>query len=131
MMQIHQGIDIVEIGKFKKVFSGHKNFVSDVFTRDEQDYCLSRKEPHIHFAGRFAAKEAGLKALGIGLSGVNHVLKDIEVKPDELGKPVISFTGWAKKISRKKGIRQLTVSISHSANYAVATVILVGDKSDV
>lgn len=128
MIQIHQGVDIVEISKFKKVFLKNKDFISDIFTEQEKEYCLSRRDPYIHFAGRFAAKEASMKALGIGLygSGIDYIFKEIEVVPDTRGRPILSFSGWATKVSKKRRISQLTVSISHSSNYAVATVILVG-----
>lgn len=128
MMQIHQGVDIVEIPRFKKIFQRNMNFVSDIFTEREKEYCLARKDPYTHFAGRFAVKEASMKALGIGMtgSGIDHAFQEIETVPGPSGKPVLSFKGWVEKISRKKDIRQLTVSISHSADYAVASVILVG-----
>lgn len=133
MMQIYQGIDIVEISKFKKVFLSSDDFASDVFSDKEREYCLSKKAPYLHFAGRFAAKEAGLKALGIGMSGtgIDNTLKEIEVLHSSSGKPVLSFSGWIEKISRKKHISQMTVSISHSEHYAVATVILLGNKNTV
>ena len=72
--------------------------------------------------------KASLKALGIGMSGtgIDNTLKEIEILPGSSGKPLLSFSGWTEKISRKKGIKQFTVSISHSENYAVATVILTG-----
>jgi len=128
MTHIYQGVDIVDISKFKKVFLRHKDFISDVFTEREQGYCMSGRNPYMHFAGRFAAKEAALKALGIGMSGsgIDSALKEIEILSGASGKPVLSFNGWAEKISKKKGIRQLTVSISHSSDYAIATAILVG-----
>ncbi len=126
MMQIYQGIDIVEVSKLKKVIFNNNNFISDIFTEKEKDYCLSRKDPYIHFAGRFAAKEASLKALGIGMSGIDHTFKEIEIIPNASGKPMLFLSGWVKKISKKKRINQFTVSISHSANYAIAAVILTG-----
>ncbi len=129
MMRIYQGVDIVEVPKFKKVFLKNKDFTSDIFTEKEREYCMSKKDPYIHFAGRFAAKEACMKALGIGLSGsgIDHVFQEIEVTPHVSGKPELSINGWAGKIGEKRKINQCTVSISHSANYAVATVILVGN----
>ncbi len=129
MIKIYQGVDIVETAKFKKVFLKNKDFSSDIFTEKEKEYCLSKKDPHIHFAGRFAAKEASMKALGIGMSGsgIDYAFKEIETLPGASGKPVLSFSGWVEKISKKRRINQMTVSISHSSNYAVATVILVGN----
>lgn len=127
-MKIYQGVDIVEIGKLKKILMRNDNFIADIFTREETAYCRSKKDPYIHFAGRFAAKEASLKALGIGMSGegIDHSFQEIETLPGASGKPCLSFKGWVGKISGKKKVEQLTVSISHSENYAVATVILTG-----
>ena len=130
-MKIYQGVDIVEIPKLKQVLLRNDNFISEIFTEKERDYCQSRKDPYQHYAGRFAVKEASLKALGIGMSGtgIDHIFKEIETLPGPSGKPGLSFTGWAEKISKKKKIEQLTVSISHSSDYAVATVILTGRDS--
>ncbi len=128
-MKIYQGVDIVEISKLKKVFTNNKDFATDIFTEKERDYCLSRKDPFPHFAARFAAKEAGLKALGMGMSGtgIDNSFLEIEVVRSKSGKPGLSLSGWTEKISRKKNVDQLTVSISHSADYAVATVIMMGN----
>ncbi len=130
-MRIFQGVDIVEISKFKRVFLRNRDLVTDIFSEKERDYCLSKKDPYIHLAGRFAAKEASLKAMGIGMSGrgIDAIFREIEIVPESSGRPRLTFSGWAEKISRKKRINQLTVSISHSDNYAVATVILVGDEN--
>lgn len=128
MIKIRQGIDIVEIGKLQNVMGRHDSFVSDIFTNREQQYCLSRKEPLLHFAGRFAAKESYLKALGTGFSGpgIDHVFREIEVLPSNSGSPGITVSGWIAKIAKKKRIDQCCVSISHSGSYAVASVILTG-----
>ena len=74
-----------------------------------------------------------MKALGIGFSGpgIDYAFLEIETLPCASGKPVLSFSGWVGKISEKQGINQLTVSISHSADYAVASVILVGNENAV
>ncbi|HXX58587.1 MAG TPA: holo-ACP synthase [Thermodesulfovibrionales bacterium] len=129
MIRLYQGVDIVEISKFKGILLRHDAFLRDIFTDQERAYCESRKRPYIHFAGRFAAKESCLKALGTGFSGpgIDHTFKEIEVIPDASGKPRLSLSGWAEKISKRRKIDQWTVSISHSADYAVATVILLGN----
>ncbi len=128
-MKIFQGVDIVEISKLKEVFTNNKDFATDIFTENERDYCMSKKDPFPHFAARFAAKEAGLKALGMGMSGtgIDNSFQEIEVVRSPSGKPSLSLSGWTQKISRKKNVDQLTVSVSHSADYAVATVIMTGD----
>jgi len=127
MIKIHQGIDIVEITKLKKILLANRSFASDIFTEAERRYCESKKDPYRHYAGRFASKEAALKALGMGMSGtgIDKTLKEIEVTTAPSGKPSLSLIGWTGKISKRKKISQHTVSISHSGKYAVATVMLV------
>lgn len=129
-MRIYQGVDIVEIRKLKDIIRRNRDFEADIFTAKEREYCRSKKDPYIHFAGRFAAKEACLKALGTGISGggIDNVFREIEIAPEASGKPRISLSGWAAKISGRKKIGQFSVSISHSADYAVATVILTGKE---
>jgi holo-[acyl-carrier protein] synthase len=120
-MRIYQGVDLVELSKFKEVFMKNEGLVSDIFTEKESAYC----------AGRFAAKEAGRKALGIGMSGsgIDNTFREIEVLNTASGKPELFFHGWTEKISAKRKISQATVSISHSGSYAIATVILTGDNA--
>jgi holo-[acyl-carrier protein] synthase len=128
MIRIYQGVDIIGISKFRDVVSRHGGLIEAVFTPCERDQCLSRRDPFPHFAGRFAAKEACLKALGRGLTaaGIDHVLQEIEIERRASGRPRLTLQGWAQRLGRNKHIQQVTVSISHSADYAVATVILVG-----
>jgi holo-[acyl-carrier protein] synthase len=127
-MRIYQGVDIVEISKFRQICQKHEEFIADIFSDRESSYCTTKKDPYTHFAGRFAAKEASLKALGIGMSGtgIDRTFKEIEISTGASGKPELSFSGWTDRISKKRKITQLTVSISHSEHYAVATVILAG-----
>lgn len=129
MTRIYQGIDIVDLTKFKEIFLRHEKLAADIFTERETEYCTSKKDPVVHFAGRFAAKEAGLKALGIGMSGagIDNTLKEIEVVNTPSGRPDLVFHGWAEKIGAKRKIGHASVSMSHSGNYAVASVILTGN----
>ena len=128
-MRMYQGVDIVEVSKLKEIMSRNKDFIQDVFTEAEKDYCLSFRDASVRFAGRFAAKEACLKALGTGFSGfgIDYDLREIEVLPGRGGNPFLTISGWTEKISKKKKITQLTVSISHTSNYCVSTVLLVGN----
>jgi holo-[acyl-carrier protein] synthase len=131
MIQIHQGIDIVDVRKFKEITLRNKQFIPDIFTQREQEYCLSRKDPSVHFAGRFAAKEACMKALGWGLSltGIDNMFMEIEIVQQTSGQPLLFLSGWALKIGKKKRIHQHTVSISHAGHTAIAMVILVGTEA--
>ena len=129
MMRIYQGIDLVDISRLRDIILRNKNFISDMFTAREQAYCQSRKDPGLHFAGRFAAKESYLKALGTGFpgAGIDHIFQEIEVAPATSGRPEISVKGWAARLAKNKKIHQCSVSISHSSKYALAAVILVGN----
>ena len=130
MITIQQGIDLVELSKFKEILRRNSEFALEIFTERERAYCGSMKDPAIHLAGRFAAKESYAKALGTGFSGIgiDHLFQEIEVISSPSGKPEISVRGWAAKVAKKRKIRQSSVSISHTAHYAVASVILVGEK---
>ena len=132
MMQIYQGVDIVEIARFRDVASRNADLLTDIFTKGERDYCSSQKNADLHFAGRFAAKEACLKALGLGLSsaGMGHSLQEIEITRHPSGRPGLSLSGWAAAVSRRKGICQHTVSISHTDHTAVASVVMVANRKN-
>lgn len=127
MINLHQGIDIVNISKFRNVAERHPGLINEIFTEQEQEYCNSKKDPAIHFAGRFAAKESFVKALGTGFSvaGIDNMFREIEVLHDAAGKPIIKINGWAKKLTDKKRISGWSISISHASDYAVASVIFV------
>ncbi len=128
MTLIFHGIDLVHVPKIRDIMQKRPEFAEELFTDIEREFCLSRRDPYIHFAGRFAAKEACLKALGTGLSreGIDGLLAEIEVVPGRSGGPQLSLSGWAAKIGRRKKIAHTAVSISHSGEYAVASVILTG-----
>ena len=128
MMRIYPGIDLVNLARLQQVMARHPAFLEDVFTDQERAFCLARAHPGRHLAGRFAVKEASLKALGVGLSttGLDRVLRDIELLPAASGQPQLILHGWAKHLSRKKHIIQNAVSISHSADFAIAIVVLTG-----
>lgn len=111
------GVDIIEIARIKENLSKQK-FMQRIFTSHEITYCQPKANPEVHFAGRFAAKEAILKALGTGLSGLSWT--DIEVLPDSKGVPRVQLHTSAGEIARQQGITEVLVSISHSDNYAVA-----------
>jgi holo-[acyl-carrier protein] synthase len=119
------GIDIVEVFRMKDAIGKWgRSFLSKVFTDREIEYSNSRRFSHQHFAARFAAKEAVVKAFGEPRRfPLNWT--DIEVLNDKEGKPVIKFHGDALKLTKKKGIDSVVVSMTHSRDYAVANVILL------
>jgi len=125
-MIIGIGIDIIDIDRVKRIADEYgDDMITRIFTEDEIEYCKSKANHEINFAGRFAAKEAFLKALGSGLrSGINW--SDIEILRDEFGKPVLFLSGTAKKHTEKLRVVGAHLSISHTAEYAVAVVVLEG-----
>ena len=120
------GIDLVKIERIEKIIKRWgNNFTSRIFTSLEREYCEKKKGNKFQsYAGKFAAKEALLKALGLGLREANW--KEIEIKNDELGQPIIDTSGKLKNIALTKGVSKYFITISHTKEYAVAQVILEG-----
>ena len=117
------GIDLVKTERIEKIIKKWgDNFSSRIFTPLEQKYCEKKGNKYHSYTGKFAAKEAFLKALGLGLRGINW--KDIEVLNNKLGQPVIKLTGKLKEITFKKDIGRCFITISHTKEYAIAQVIL-------
>lgn len=118
------GIDLVKVERIEKIIKRWGNsFTSRIFTSLEGEYCEKKKNnKYQSYAGKFAAKEALLKSLGLGLKGANW--KEIEVRNDELGQPIIDISGKLKNIASAKGVHKYFVSISHTNEYAIAQVIL-------
>ena len=120
------GIDLVKIERIEKIIKRWgNNFNSRIFTPLERDYCEKKKDNKFQsYAGKFAAKEALLKALGLGLRGGNW--KEIEIRNNELGQPIIDTSGKLKNIALTKGVKKYFITISHTKEYAIAQVILEG-----
>jgi holo-[acyl-carrier protein] synthase len=118
------GIDLVRIERIEKIINRWGiNFNSRIFTPLERDYCEKKKDNKFQsYAGKFAAKEALLKALGLGLRGGNW--KEIEIRNNELGQPIIDTSGKLKNIALTKGVKKYFITISHTKEYAIAQVIL-------
>lgn len=114
------GNDIIEIARIEALLSRYpEKFLKRVFTPNEQKYCLARKQASRHFAGRFAAKEAIVKALGTGFSdGLNWL--DFEIQPNFDGKPLVILSPYA---NQRFNHPHLLISISHCHEYATAVAI--------
>jgi holo-[acyl-carrier protein] synthase len=114
------GNDIIEIERIQANIEKYKHrFLNRIFTKKEQLYCLNKKNPAIHFAGRFAAKEAIVKALGTGFrQGITWV--DIEILNDGNGKPLVSLS---PKLVHLFSSPSILLSISHCRHYATAFAI--------
>lgn len=117
------GIDIAEVKRIRSVIGSQgERFLRRVFTADEIAYCEQFKNKYERYAGRFAAKEAAMKALGTGWSrGVRWV--DVEVVRHRGSRPTISLKGEARKIADQLGVKNTVLSITHTAEQAIAQVI--------
>lgn len=124
------GIDIVECERIGKMIEKHgDHFLQRVYTPQEIAYCVGRKAADQHYAGRWAAKEAVLKALGTGWAhGIQWV--DVEVVNQQGGKPNIVLSGKAFEISQQLGIERLLISISHCKSYATAYATAIGTPTE-
>ncbi|UCF35572.1 MAG: holo-ACP synthase [Acidobacteriota bacterium] len=125
-MVVGIGVDIVEVRRISQALQGGEAMAKRVFTDAEREYCQARRNRYQHFAGRFAAKEAALKALGTGWQeGIRW--KDVEVIPDQLGKPELRLHNRAEEIFEQSGGKRALVTITHAREYAVAVVVLDAD----
>ena len=118
------GVDIVEIARFEKFLKqGNDSLFERLFTPGEMAYCSAKKQSAQHYALRFAAKEAFLKALGTGLR--DHLSwKDMEVVNDALGKPELKLYRRAEELFNQAGLGGCFLSLSHDAGCAIAMVVL-------
>lgn len=119
------GIDVVEVERISAAIARHgEPFLAKIFTPAEREYCESRKTPAMHYAARFAAKEAVSKALGTGIGG-NAGLHDLEILHDAAGAPKLHPSGAAQVFLNQHGISNIHISLTHSREYAAANAIAV------
>jgi holo-[acyl-carrier protein] synthase len=123
-MIIGSGIDMIEIQRIQRSMDRFgTRFLNKVYTAAEQAYCLRKRRAAESFAARFAAKEAGAKSLGTGISyGVNWL--DIEVVREPNGRPTLRFHGRAKQIAEGLGFARVALSLTHTTELATASVVL-------
>jgi holo-[acyl-carrier-protein] synthase len=118
------GIDLVEIGRIEAILNKwDERFLNRVYTAEEIRYCGRRARPAVYFAARFAAKEAFLKGIGLGMGGGVR-FRDIETIHDEKGKPILKLACGASAFLEAHGIRSVHLSISHTNSHATAVVVL-------
>lgn len=120
------GTDITEVLRIAKMIEQHGElFISRVFTPREISHCSSRRHATQNYAGRWAAKEAILKALGTGWrKGISW--RDVEVVPQRTGPPVVELHAAAAEIAKRRGIDEVLISISHCRSHATAYCIAIG-----
>jgi holo-[acyl-carrier protein] synthase len=124
------GTDIVECLRIAQMIERHGDlFIQRVYTAREIDYCSARKAATQHYAGRWAAKEAVLKAMGTGwVRGISW--RDVEIRNSPGGQPTVALAGGARDICQRRGIADMLVSISHCRSHATAYAIALGTESD-
>jgi holo-[acyl-carrier protein] synthase len=122
-MIIGTGIDIIEVRRVAEKVEKDNGFRETVFSKGEIAYCDLGADAAQHYAARFAAKEAFLKAAGGGLS-LGYDLTEVEIRHDELGKPELFLTGNFKVMAEKHGWNKIHVSLSHVQAMACAVVII-------
>ncbi len=123
-MIVGTGVDIAEVGRIRQsVERFGERFLHRVFTEGEIQYCERKANRFESYAGRFAAKEAAMKALG---TGWNHGIRwrDVEVVRPKGQRPTLQFHGLAAELARKMGAKNIALSITHTSEQALANVIL-------
>ncbi len=121
------GVDIVEIDRMASALERRPRMKERLFSEDERRYCEKRSRPAVHYALRFAAKEAVLKALGTGFSGMRF--RDVEVVRDANGRPVPVLHGAAGKRAEELGIVEMHLSLSFTHTTAVASAVAITESA--
>ncbi len=123
-MIVGVGTDLAEVHRIRESIERFSDrFLRRIYTETERSYCLSKANFAERFAARFAAKEAGMKAIGTGWSrGVSW--QDFEVTNLRSGKPTLALTGVAARMAAEMGVRNLSLSMTHTAEHGFAIVIL-------
>ena len=122
-MIISTGIDIVEVYRIAETMTRTPRFAERVFTPAERDYCDAKGAAAAQsYAGRFAAKEAFLKAIKTGWRG-KITWHDIEIRSDDQGVPAFTINGESRRLLDERGVKRVHLSISHTTEHAVAHVI--------
>jgi holo-[acyl-carrier protein] synthase len=123
------GTDIIECPRIERMLAKHgQTFIKRVFTQEEINYCSGRKMDYQHYAARWAAKEAVLKALGTGWSsGINWT--DVELTRQPSGQPKIVLYNRALDRSKELGIDEILISVSHTREFAVAFATAVAGST--
>ncbi len=115
------GVDTVEVARFRKVAARTPGVLDRLFTDRERAYCERRRDPTERFAARFAAKEAVMKAMGVGVGACKW--REIEVMRAPSGQPSVALTGGAAALARRKGVAGWRLSLTHTATVAEAVAV--------
>lgn len=128
MKIVAHGIDLVDCPRIEEMVKRHgERFIKRVFTSAEQAYAEANKDKIEKLAGRFAAKEAVLKLMGTGWRG-KIAWTDIEIVNNAAGQPEVTLSGEVKELAEKLGIEHVSVSITHTANFVIASAVAIAEK---
>jgi holo-[acyl-carrier protein] synthase len=120
---VAHGIDLVDCPRIEQMMQRHgERFLKRIFTVSEQTYAEANRNTIEKLAGRFAAKEAILKLMGTGWRG-KIAWTDIEIINNAVGQPEVTLEGEVKEIAEKLGIGHISISITHTANFAIASAV--------
>jgi holo-[acyl-carrier protein] synthase len=125
-LTVQVGVDIVGVERVARLVDAHPGALDELFTPAEQAYCLRKRRRYEHFAGRFAGKEAVLKAVGTGMRRRMR-WTEVEILNGVAGRPRVELHGEVAAQARRRGIRDLDISISHSEGLALAHAVAVCD----
>jgi holo-[acyl-carrier protein] synthase len=120
------GVDIVEIDRMRRALERHPRMKERIFSAEERAYCDKRNKPEVHYALRFAAKEAVLKALGTGFAGMSF--QDVEVVRDTGGRPSPRLHGRAAQAADEIGVVEMHLSLSYTHTTAVASAVAITER---
>jgi len=127
-MIIGVGTDLAEVARIRQSIAHFGDrFLNRIYTNGERAYCLSKANSAERFAARFAAKEAGMKAIGTGWR-MGVTWKDFEVVNEPSGRPTLRLMGTASKIAESIGTARIVISLTHTSEMAFAVVILEGSN---
>ncbi len=119
------GIDLVEVARITAAIDKYGDaWALKIFTDRERGYCEKQHDSAMHYAARFAAKEAAAKALGTGI-GKHAALQDLEVHHDENGAPQLLLHGAAKDFAKERGIAHILISLTHTKDHAAANAVAI------
>lgn len=121
------GIDLITIDKMNRFINHQSQNLHLFYSKEELDYCFQKKNPIQHLAVRFAAKEATLKSLGIGIFDIDY-LSQISIQRTSSGKPLVKSTGKALEWFNRRKIKDIHISMSHCKNNAIAFALALTDQ---
>ena len=121
------GIDVIEVERIEDAVQEFGDrFLERIFTEGEREYCGRQSRPEIHYAARWAAKEAVSKAFGTGI-GTELNWTEIEVVRRDSGEPTLALTGKAQAFAEGNAIREVKISLTHAKHYAAANAVVLAE----